>query len=148
MDTNALPDIMKEIMASPRFAEILNSIRPTEPKPEPEISPTISPDVLAKLPDIISALTGGGEDTDKITDKLPDVMSAISGMGEKKEKPKKSPPILGGDANRKALLRALRPYMNHERQSVIDRVIQLSSMAEIMAALMGSSDITKQKGDI
>ena len=66
----------------------------------------------------------------------------------KKEKPKKAPPILGGDANRKALLRALRPYMNRERQTVIDRAIQFSSMAEIMAAMMGSSDISKQKGDI
>ena len=153
MDRSDLPDIISEIMASPRFGEILSSIRPPEPKPEPEpergtAAPTIPPDVLAKLPDIISALTGGSEDTEKITDKLPGVMSALSNMGEKKEKPKKAPPILGGDANRKALLRALRPYMNRERQTVIDRVIQFSSMAEIMAAMMGSSDISKQKGDI
>ena len=151
MDTNALPDIMKEIMSSPRFGEILSSIRPPEPQSEPERgaeAPTIPPDVLAKLPDIISALTGGSEDTEKITDKLPGVMSALSDMGEKKEKPKKALPILGGDANRKALLRALRPYMNRERQTVIDRVIQFSSMAEIMATMMGSSDISKQKGDI
>ena len=149
MDTNALPDIMREIMASPRFGEIMNSIRGPEPEPQNEVSmPTIPPDVLAKLPDIISALTGGNEDTEKITDKLPGVMSALSGIGEKKEKPKKAPPILGGDANRKALLKALRPYMNHERQNVIDRVIQFSSMAEIMASLMGSTDISKQKGDI
>ena len=151
MDTNALPDIMKEIMSSPRFGEILSSIRPPDAQPEPEHkaeAPTIPPDVLAKLPDIISALTGGSEDTEKITDKLPGVMSALSNMGEKKEKPKKAPPILGGDANRKALLRALRPYMNRERQTLIDRVIQFSSMAEIMATMMGSSDISKQKGDI
>lgn len=150
MDTNALPDIMREIMASPHFGEIMNSIRPKEPEAAPEASvPAIPPDVLAKLPDIISALSGGSEDTEKITSKLPGVMNALSNMGAKEEKPKKIPPIVGGDSNRKALLRALRPYMNTERQTVIDRIIQFSSMAEIMGALMGNTDLsTKQKGEM
>jgi hypothetical protein len=149
MDRSDLPDIISEIMASPRFGEIMSTIKAPEPKPEPvQSAPTIPPDVLAKLPDIISALTGGSEDTEKITDKLPGVMSALSSMGKKEEKPKRSPSVVGGDANRKALLRALRPYMNPERQTVIDRVIQFSSMAEIMASLMGSTDNSKQKGEI
>ena len=150
MDTAALPDIINEIMASPRFADIMNSIRPPEepsPKSAPTTAPTIPPEVLAKLPDVISALTGGTGDSEKITANLPSVMNAISKSAPNVETKPKKPPIIGGDANRKALLRALRPYMNQGRQTVIDNVIRLESMAEIMSALMGSADIIKEKGD-
>ncbi len=154
MDTNALPDILRDIMASERFSEIMNSLRPTEEVSEPietkeeKSPPTIPPEVLAKLPDVISALTGGTEDSEKITAKLPSVMNALAGANAKAENKPKKPPIIGGDAKRKALLRALRPYMNTERQSVIDNVIRFESMAEIMTALMGTSEITNRKGDI
>ena len=142
MDNGALPEMLKEIMSGPQFASIMESIRPkTEAAAAPDV-PTIPPEVLAKLPDVISALTGGAGDTEKITENLPSVMGALE-EARGKEKKQKKPAILGGDANRKALLRALRPYMSSGRQNIIDNVIRLESMAEIMGALADVSDVQK-----
>ncbi len=136
--TNALPDIINEILNGPKLAEIMQSIRPSDSsdaaQSESPSPPTIPPEVLAKLPDVISALTGGEGDTKAITDKLPQVMSSLSSASRAKKE--KKPSFISNDARRKALLRALRPYMSDRRQNIIDTVIRLESMAEIMSTLM------------
>ena len=147
MDNSELPDIIREIMSSSEFESVMQSIRGKDEvkaeAPSAPSAPTIPPDVLAKLPDVISALTGGTGDAEKITEKLPSVMSALSVAKNEGEKKQKKPPILGGDAQRKALLRALRPYMSSGRQNIIDNVIRFESMAEIMTSLMNASDALK-----
>ena len=136
---NALPGIISEILESPKLAEIMQSIRLPEKSEDAKeddapVIPSIPPEVLAKLPDVISALTGGEGDTKNITDKLPGVMNTLSAATEPKKT--KKPSLLSNDARRKALLRALRPYMSDRRQNIIDTVIRLESMAEIMSTLM------------
>ena len=76
--------------------------------------PALSPDMLAKLPAVMSMLSGigaAGQNTDKKSD-----------GGESAQEAEK-PAV--GDAQRKALLRALRPYLNDKRRNVSDSKLQL-----------------------
>ncbi len=88
--------------------------------------PTLSPDMLAKLPAVMSMLSGMGVATQN-TEKKND-----SGDSAKEaEKP------AVGDAQRKALLRALRPYMNDKRRNVIDSMLQLEDLTKLFGAGFG-----------
>lgn len=156
---NALPDMLREILGGEQLESIMQSIKseaPQEPKQEADSAPAsapampempaISPEMLAKLPGVISALAGSQADADKITEKLPQVMQALgasnAAKGENKEAKRDSSPIsriMGGDAQRRALLKALRPYMSDRRKGIIDNVMRFGSMAEIMSTLMDTS---------
>ena len=88
--------------------------------------PALSPDMLAKLPAVMSMLSGigaAGQNTDKKSD-----------GGESAQEVEK-PAV--GDAQRKALLRALRPYLNDKRRNVIDSMLQLEDLTKLFGAGFG-----------
>ena len=88
--------------------------------------PALSPDMLAKLPAVMSMLSGmgaAGQNTDKKSD-----------GGESAQEAEK-PAV--GDAQRKALLRALRPYLNDKRRNVIDSMLQLEDLTKLFGAGFG-----------
>ncbi|MBQ5332682.1 MAG: hypothetical protein J6K92_05435 [Oscillospiraceae bacterium] len=150
-DYDALPDIIKNLMGSPEIADILKSVRPTsEPAPDKKEQADISlpPDLMDKLPQVISALRDAGIaapqstaqksddpssqpqlDINDIESKLPQAMSMLSGI--------KSKTSTSGSKNRKALLTALKPYMNDRKRSAIDTMLSVDSMTEIMLMMMG-----------
>ena len=147
-----LPDIIKKLMESPEVADIMKNAglaseeeRHSE-KPQPrEESFSLSPEMMAKLPSVISALqgmgigpakgeSGGNINMNDIASKLPQAMSALSSMGIG-DAPKHS--VRGEDKNREALLKALKPYMSSRKRDAIDTMLGLGSLAEIMKMLMG-----------
>ena len=88
--------------------------------------PALSPDMLATLPSVMSMLSGIGaaaQNTDKKSD-----------GGESAQEAEK-PAV--GDAQRKALLRALRPYLNDKRRNVIDSMLQLEDLTKLFGAGFG-----------
>ena len=88
--------------------------------------PALSPDMLAKLPAVMSRRSGigaAGKNTDKKSD-----------GGESAQEAEK-PAV--GDAQRKALLRALRPYLNDKRRNVIDSMLQLEDLTKLFGAGFG-----------
>ena len=70
-------------------------------------APVFSPEIMSKLPAILSALGGS---------------SAFTGAHAKK----------GEEAKREALLRALKPYLSDSRAEAIDRILQLSRLGELL----------------
>lgn len=155
-----LPEIVRNLMQSSEIAEIMKSISGAKEevlpeKPQPAASP-LPDDIMEKLPLVMNMLRGeavnqpqmqtanqssssqGMPDMSSITAKLPQVISALSDSGIKPggEGGMKLPAFIG-DKNRKALLKALRPYMSDRKKNAIDTMISMNSMAEIMALLMG-----------
>ncbi|MBS5724613.1 MAG: hypothetical protein KHW59_02400 [Clostridiales bacterium] len=82
--------------------------------------PSLSPDMLAKLPAILSMLSGMGIGTQAADQKTDD---STPGEG--------TPVSTGDDAQRKALLRALRPYLSPKRRSVVDSMLQLGDLTKL-----------------
>lgn len=149
---DSLPDVIKNLMESPEIADIIKNagLASNEKQPVNEPSPkeegfSLSPEMMAKLPSVISALqgmgigsskSGGGRDinVNDIASRLPQAMSALSSMGIG-EVPKRS--ARGEDKNREALLKALKPYMGERKRGAIDTMLGIGSLAEIMKMLMG-----------
>lgn len=160
-----LPDIIKDLASSPEIADIIKNAglapqnradadEPSAPSEAPQASGasgmSIPPDLMAKLPQIVSALKDSGivnemrqsqgttssqsptPDMNDIAGKLPQVMSALSGMSGKKAE-NHDPNC----RNRKALLCALKPYMSDRKRSAIDTMLSVDSMAEILMMMMG-----------
>ena len=139
-----LPDIIQSIIQSPEMADILQSIRPSEQREQETPAKggdfNIPPDLMDKLPQVIAALKGAGIapekkssseaqlDINDITSKLPRAMEMLAGSDKGKSQDSK---------NRKALLSALKPYMNDQKRAAIDTMLSVESMTEIMMLLMG-----------
>jgi len=152
-----LPDIIKKLTESPEIADIIKNAglaQSETPKDEPKSESAsegfnLSPEMMAKLPSVISMLQGMGigsnpapsqaeqgersVDMNEIAAKLPQAMSALSSMGIGSG-PHKS---RGEDKKREALLKAIRPYMSERKRGAIDTMLGFGSLAEIMKMLMG-----------
>ncbi len=91
--------------------------------------PSLSPEMLAKLPAVMSMLSGMGigaqtaEPKDNDSTPKEEDRSQKAGSGS-------------DDAHRKALLRALRPYLNPKRRTVVDSMLQLGDLTKLFG--MGS----------
>ncbi len=124
---------------------------------------SIPPELMEKLPQIVSALRDSGiappqqaaqtsaEGTTTqqmppmgdIAAKLPQVMEALSGMGIGTTAGKPSAPSSTSkdQRNRKALLSALKPYMNDRKRSAIDTMLSIDDMAEILKLMIGGKNV-------
>lgn len=156
-----LPDIIKKLTESPEIADIIKNAGLSKSEPEPAPKPDnntegfgLSPEMMAKLPSVISMLQGMGigqtqssiqesgekphpspsVDMNEIASRLPQAMSALSsvGIGNKNHHNGSSE-----DKKRVALLKALRPYMSERKRGAIDTMLGFGSLAEIIMMLMG-----------
>lgn len=157
---DGLPDIIKKLTESPEIADIIKNAGLSKPEAEPaqknESSSEgigLSPEMMAKLPSVISMLQGMGigqnqnmgaessekaqqspsADINEIASRLPQAMSALSsvGIGNKGHKGG------GEDKKRDALLKALKPYMSERKRGAIDTMLGIGSLAEIIMMLTG-----------
>ena len=97
----------------------------TEEKAAQVQTPSLSPEMLAKLPAIMSMLSGmgiGATDTGQKDGGVP------------KEEGEEAKKAGSDDAQRKALLRALRPYLNPKRRTVVDSMLQLGDLTKLFGA--------------
>ena len=85
-----------------------------------QAAPSLSPEMLAKLPAVLSVLSGIGAGT-----------SAADSGQQNEDDTAKPLPDTADDAHRKALLRALRPYLNPKRRSVVDSMLQLGDLTKL-----------------
>lgn len=111
---SVLPEALTEIMKSPEMEAVLSALgaggQKSEDKKE---SLALPPDFMEKLPAVLSALSGLG--------------MGMPGASV----PQK--PSGGAVDRRKNLLRALRPYLNPKRRSVVDSLISLDSLSGLLS---------------
>ena len=121
MDLSAL---ISSVLQNPEITGILSSMGMNSskasdipediPPKDSEGSISIPPEIMAKLPQMMSALSG------------------ISGISKKEGS---SPSPTGKDSQRSALLKALRPYLSERRRSVIDGMLGMESVAKVLGTL-------------
>ncbi|MEE0970605.1 MAG: hypothetical protein U0M06_14655 [Clostridia bacterium] len=124
---DALKNILSVIGSTNQEAAVINNEQDKESEGsennlenEDESAPvsasvSIPPEILAKLPGIISALGGIGGTSDQ-----------EKGKGQAKKK---------GCSEREALLCALKPYLSPHRAKALDKIIQLSRLGDILGSI-------------
>lgn len=130
----SLSDTVSRLMESPEVAGILAALKGDDGRTEPTDAAApalnIPPDIMAKLPSMISALSG-------------------MGIGAQPPAPQKSEaaPKKTGDKQRKALLTSLRPYLSPHRQSIIDNMLKLEGLTSLLSTVsIQNSDKTDSEG--
>jgi len=123
---NSLGDILSSLLENPEVMKAVSSIASntekaedadgSEKKAESSEGFTLPPELLSKLPQMMSAISGLGQ--------LP--------TGKKDEGVKGT---MKGDKQRKALLFALKPYLCEKRCALIDGLLQLEGLAGVIGAL-------------
>ena len=123
MDLSAL---ISSVLQNPEITGIISSMGINDqkasdsaqntPQNDTEASLSIPPEIMAKLPQMMSALSG------------------ISGLSQKEG----TSPKNERDAQRSALLKALRPYLSDRRRSVIDGMLSLEGVAKVLGTLKDS----------
>ena len=122
MSGEDLGNAVQSILSDPAFGKLLSELsggKSPEPEraetPPPKSVPQITPEMMARLPEMMSALAplvsgmkGGGKD----------------GGGEKSSS-------LDGE-KRKKLLAALKPYLKGSRRDAIDSIIGVTEMTDII----------------
>ena len=136
-----LADVIKSISAGALDSSpVLDNPRPTLPKNDLFSSLLSSPELLSKLPTIISTVKP-----------LLEMLSASSGQSASPPqaiptaaKPDTSAERLalaaknhdhGGNAHRSALLCALKPYLSSDRRQAIDYIIKLDRLGDVLKTL-------------
>ena len=122
MNDPQIMSIAKNLFDNPNTKEA-QAVQPIEAPPTGE-GFSIPPDILAKLPQMMSALSSMG-------------IGAPSPAGD--DKKNASGNTKSKNHQRKALLSALRPYMSEKRCAVIDGLIQFEGLWDILGALNNSS---------
>ena len=122
-----LPSALLEIMKSPQVGEILSSLR-TSGEEGAENGAQASAQGLSLPPDFM--------------EKLPSVISALfaMGLGSPQSQTKDAKPPSKGNEQRKALLKALKPYLSPKRQSVVDGMLGLESLTGLLGAVGGGKE--------
>lgn len=132
MDPQQLQDAVQSILANPAFAKLAGELSGGEKKeasapPQNEGAPQqgmpqISPEMLARLPQMMSAMAP--------------LLSGMQGKsGEKSDGGK------GGEAGdaerRKRLLAALKPYLSSQRKDAIDSILKVTEMTDLISQFGG-----------
>ncbi len=115
---NGIPSVLSEIMKSPEAMGIIDALKERTDE-EKKDAPGNEGGDFSLPPDFL--------------EKLPAVMSALAGTGLFPP-PKKETGLIGGDRGRKALLKALRPYLCKRRQAVVDSLIGLDTLSGLLGA--------------
>lgn len=147
-------DYLSRIISQVTEASSEESSHPAEPleKERPDTQPTLNqhistdfissilsnPELLSKLPTLISSIKpimemftkaqpAGAETKDANLHDEPSVPAASQAISAAKTM---------GDSNRRAaLLCAMKPYLNNERQDTIDYIIKLSRLGDVLKSL-------------
>lgn len=132
--SQSISETLSRLMESPEIAGIMSSLQGSATSNGNEADKekaadagggiSIPPDIMEKLPSVISALSGMGIGSTAPQGNIP----------KEQEKPKST-----GDKQRKALLSSLRPYLNPHRQSIIDNMLRIEGLAGLFSSALPSS---------
>lgn len=99
------------------------------------------PEQMARISSLAQSLMGGGTDAGESGPKeLSQLAGALSGKGGDSALPGMLSGLLGqsaGDADKRALLEAMKPYLSEKRRGKLDRAMQLTRMARLARLAMG-----------
>lgn len=115
-----LQNAVQSILRDPAFGKLLSEVQGKR-EDEPPAVPAITPEMMAKLPQMMTALA-------------PLVGSSAGESHAKKE---------GGDTKstandaerRKKLLMALRPYLSEGRRDALDGIVKVTEMTDLLGGL-------------
>lgn len=128
-----LPSELLEIMKSPQMESIMETLRQSGAFSGKEAEGENAPQTA-------DASAGGLNLPPDFAQKLPAIISALSGMGlgqPQKNEGRKSGGQ-NGNEQRKALLKALKPYLSPKRRSVVESMLGLESLSGLLG-VMGNS---------
>lgn len=114
-----LQGAVQSILSNPAFSQLLGQLQGKGDSKESKTPsvPTITPEMMQKLPQMMSALAplvgGGGKE------------SSSGGTG-------KGP---SDGEKRKRLLAALRPYLSDSRRGAVDQILKVTEMTDLLGAL-------------
>ena len=126
LSPDELQSAVAGILQNPAFAKLVGDLSggnaPKEEKPasaQPSGIPPFPPDMLARLPQMMSAMAP--------------LVSGMQGKTEGKEGEKRAD---AADAERrKKLLSALRPYLSSQRKDAIDSILKVTEMTDLIGQL-------------
>ena len=114
-----LQGAVQSILSNAAFSQLLGQLQgkgDAEESKAPSV-PTITPEMMQKLPQMMSALAplvgGGGKESS----------SGSTGKGP------------GDGEKRKRLLAALRPYLSDSRRGAVDQILKVTEMTDLLGAL-------------
>ena len=113
-----LQTAVQSILSDPAFGKLLREVQGGEGEQTPAI-PTVTPEMMAKLPQMMSALA-------------PLVGSAKKADSDKKEEGRTN---TADSEKRKKLLMALRPYLSDNRREAVDGILKMTEMTELLGGL-------------
>ena len=118
MSGEELQGAVESILASPAFSQILGQLqgKSTEEEQKKPAVPAITPEMMQKLPQMMSALA-----------------PLVGGKGEEKSSGGKKE--LNDGEKRKRLLSALRPYLSDNRRDALDQVLKVTEMTDLLGTL-------------
>lgn len=115
MSGEELQGAVQSILSSPAFSQLLGQMQGTtgEESPATPATPAITPEMMQKLPQMMSALAPlvGGRGDGKSSEEKKDISD-----GEK----------------RKRLLAALRPYLSDNRRGAVDQILKVTEMTDLL----------------
>lgn len=118
MSAEELQGAVQSILSNPAFGQILGQLQGKgEEEQNPPAMPAITPEMMQKLPQMMSALA-----------------PLMGGAGKEKSS--------GGSAKdghegekRKRLLAALRPYLSDGRRDAVDQILKVTEMTDLLGTL-------------
>ena len=118
MSAEELQGAVQSILSNPAFGQILGQLQGKgEEEQNPPAMPAITPEMMQKLPQMMSALA-----------------PLVGGAGKEKSS--------GGSAKdghegekRKRLLAALRPYLSDGRRDAVDQILKVTEMTDLLGTL-------------
>jgi len=115
-----LQTAVQSILSDPAFGKLLREVQGGEGEQPPAI-PTVTPEMMAKLPQMMSALA-----------------PLLSGMqGEKKESGGAEKSSASDAEKRKKLLAALKPYLSSSRRDAVDSIMKVTEMTDLISQFGG-----------
>lgn len=118
MSAEELQGAVQSILSNPAFGQILGQLQGKgEEEQNPPAMPAITPEMMQKLPQMMSVLA-----------------PLVGGAGKEKSS--------GGSAKeghegekRKRLLAALRPYLSDGRRDAVDQILKVTEMTDLLGTL-------------
>lgn len=118
MSAEELQGAVQSILANPAFGQILGQLQGKgEEEQKNPAMPAITPEMMQKLPQMMSALAPlvGGAGKEK----------SSGGSGKEGHEGEK----------RKRLLAALRPYLSDGRRDAVDQILKVTEMTDLLGTL-------------
>ena len=120
LSEDQLQNAVQSILRDPAFGKLLSEVQGMR-EDEPPAVPTITPEMMAKLPQMMTALAP--------------LVGASGGESHAKKEGGDAKNTAGEAEKRKKLLMALRPYLSEGRRDALDGILKVTEMTDLLGGL-------------